>query len=52
VELEAREFEFQFTDIEDTTDADAIGDEPIWHGKTAGWVTSAAFDPSGALMRA
>jgi dimethylglycine dehydrogenase len=28
----------------DTTDADAIGDEPIWHdGKTVGWVTSGAF---------
>ena len=26
------------------TDADAIGDEPIWHdGKTVGWVTSGAF---------
>jgi dimethylglycine dehydrogenase len=25
-------------------DADAIGDEPIWHdGKTVGWVTSGAF---------
>jgi len=28
----------------DATDADAIGDEPIWHdGKTVGWVTSGAF---------
>ena len=26
------------------TDADAIGDEPIWHdGKPVGWVTSGAF---------
>jgi len=26
------------------TDADAIGDEPIWHdGRTVGWVTSGAF---------
>jgi dimethylglycine dehydrogenase len=26
------------------TDADALGDEPIWHdGKTVGWVTSGAF---------
>ena len=25
-------------------DADAIGDEPIWHdGKVVGWVTSGAF---------
>jgi dimethylglycine dehydrogenase len=28
----------------DATDADAIGDEPIWHdGRTVGWVTSGAF---------
>jgi dimethylglycine dehydrogenase len=28
----------------DATDADAIGDEPIWHdGKTVGWVTSGSF---------
>jgi dimethylglycine dehydrogenase len=28
----------------ETTDADAIGDEPIWYdGKTVGWVTSGAF---------
>jgi dimethylglycine dehydrogenase len=28
----------------DATDADAIGDEPIWHdGKVVGWVTSGAF---------
>ncbi|HEV7612193.1 MAG TPA: FAD-dependent oxidoreductase [Steroidobacteraceae bacterium] len=28
----------------DAADADAIGDEPIWHeGKTVGWVTSGAF---------
>jgi len=28
----------------DATDADAIGDEPIWHdGKAVGWVTSGAF---------
>jgi dimethylglycine dehydrogenase len=28
----------------DATDADALGDEPIWHeGKTVGWVTSGAF---------
>jgi dimethylglycine dehydrogenase len=28
----------------DATDADAIGDEPIWHdGQTVGWVTSGAF---------
>ena len=28
----------------DATDADAIGDEPIWHdGKPVGWVTSGAF---------
>jgi dimethylglycine dehydrogenase len=28
----------------EATDADAIGDEPIWHdGKTVGWVTSGAF---------
>jgi dimethylglycine dehydrogenase len=28
----------------DATDADAIGDEPIWHdGKTVGWVTSGAY---------
>ena len=26
------------------TDADAIGDEPIWHeGKAVGWVTSGAY---------
>jgi dimethylglycine dehydrogenase len=28
----------------DATDADAIGDEPIWHGDSViGWVTSGAF---------
>jgi dimethylglycine dehydrogenase len=28
----------------EATDADAIGDEPIWHdGKTVGWVTSGAY---------
>jgi dimethylglycine dehydrogenase len=28
----------------EASDADAIGDEPIWHdGKTVGWVTSGAF---------
>ncbi|MGH8290313.1 MAG: GcvT family protein [Steroidobacteraceae bacterium] len=28
----------------DTTDADAIGDEPIWHdGRVVGWVTSGAY---------
>jgi dimethylglycine dehydrogenase len=28
----------------DTADADALGDEPIWHeGKVVGWVTSGAF---------
>ena len=28
----------------DAADADAIGDEPIWHdGRTVGWVTSGAF---------
>jgi dimethylglycine dehydrogenase len=28
----------------DATDADAIGDEPIWHdGKVVGWVTSGTF---------
>jgi dimethylglycine dehydrogenase len=28
----------------DATDADAIGDEPIWHGEAVvGWVTSGAF---------
>jgi dimethylglycine dehydrogenase len=28
----------------DTTDADASGDEPIWHdGKVVGWVTSGAY---------
>ncbi len=28
----------------DAADADAIGDEPIWHdGKVVGWVTSGAF---------
>jgi dimethylglycine dehydrogenase len=28
----------------DATDADALGDEPIWHdGKVVGWVTSGAF---------
>jgi dimethylglycine dehydrogenase len=28
----------------EATDADAIGDEPIWHdGKVVGWVTSGAF---------
>jgi dimethylglycine dehydrogenase len=28
----------------DATDADAIGDEPIWHeGKAVGWVTSGTF---------
>jgi dimethylglycine dehydrogenase len=28
----------------DASDADAIGDEPIWHdGKVVGWVTSGAF---------
>ena len=28
----------------DATDADAIGDEPIWHdGKAVGWVTSGAY---------
>jgi dimethylglycine dehydrogenase len=28
----------------DATDADALGDEPIWHeGRVVGWVTSGAF---------
>jgi dimethylglycine dehydrogenase len=28
----------------DATDADALGDEPVWHdGKAVGWVTSGAF---------
>jgi dimethylglycine dehydrogenase len=28
----------------DATDADALGDEPIWHdGKVVGWVTSGAY---------
>jgi len=28
----------------DATDADALGDEPIWHdGKAVGWVTSGAY---------
>jgi dimethylglycine dehydrogenase len=28
----------------DATDADALGDEPVWHdGKVVGWVTSGAF---------
>jgi len=28
----------------DASDADALGDEPIWHdGKTVGWVTSGAY---------
>ena len=28
----------------DAADADALGDEPIWHdGKAVGWVTSGAF---------
>ena len=28
----------------DATDADAIGDEPVWHGnRVVGWVTSGAF---------
>jgi dimethylglycine dehydrogenase len=28
----------------DAADADAIGDEPIWHdGRTVGWVTSGAY---------
>ncbi len=42
----------------DATDADAIGDEPIWHdGKTVGWVTSGAFGHrvdavAGARLRA
>jgi glycine cleavage system aminomethyltransferase T len=28
----------------DAADADAIGDEPIWHdGKVVGWVTSGAY---------
>jgi len=28
----------------DATDADALGDEPIWHdGQVVGWVTSGAF---------
>jgi dimethylglycine dehydrogenase len=31
----------------DATDADAIGDEPIWHdGKVVGWVTSGAYGHS------
>jgi dimethylglycine dehydrogenase len=31
----------------DAADADAIGDEPIWHdGKVVGWVTSGAFGHS------
>lgn len=32
------------TFIVDATDADALGDEPIWHdGKVVGWVTSGAY---------
>jgi dimethylglycine dehydrogenase len=32
------------TFVVDATDADAIGDEPIWHdGKVVGWVTSGAY---------
>ena len=28
----------------DATDADAIGDEPVWHdGKVVGWVTSGGY---------
>jgi dimethylglycine dehydrogenase len=31
----------------DATDADASGDEPIWHdGKVVGWVTSGAYGHS------
>jgi dimethylglycine dehydrogenase len=31
----------------DATDADAVGDEPIWHdGKVVGWVTSGAYGHS------
>jgi dimethylglycine dehydrogenase len=31
----------------DALDADAIGDEPIWHeGKVVGWVTSGAYGHS------
>ncbi len=31
----------------DTKDADAVGDEPIWHdGKVVGWVTSGAYGHS------
>ena len=31
----------------DATDADAIGDEPVWHdGKVVGWVTSGGFGHS------
>ena len=30
--------------IVDATDADVLGDEPIWHdGKVIGWVTSGGF---------
>ena len=30
--------------VVDATDADALGDEPIWHdGKVVGWVTSGAY---------
>jgi len=32
------------TFVVDATDADAIGDEPIWHdGRVVGWVTSGAY---------
>jgi dimethylglycine dehydrogenase len=32
------------TFVVDAADADAIGDEPIWHaGKVVGWVTSGGY---------
>ena len=35
----------------EAADADAIGDEPIWHdGKVVGWVTSGALRPPRAAL--
>ena len=32
------------TFVVDATDADAIGDEPVWHdGKVIGWITSGGY---------
>ena len=39
--------------VVDATDADVIGDEPIWHdGRVVGWVTSGGFAHNAALSMA